>query len=91
MLSFLIPLQAQDCPGGASKYVVYHFELPSCPKDTFALPYSGAEAAYKVSVVENSSAWCPGFTGYTLFENGKERMQPAVRLNRGQSCSLDVA
>jgi len=37
------------------------------------------------------TSWCPGFTVYHLTLNGKERLFYHVRLNRRQSCTLDVS
>lgn len=88
-----------DC-AGKTEYVIQHFELSSCPDTTFVLPKSVERDQYDLSsershLTSAPSPVCPGFTHYSLRENGVTPGYPGwgldVRLNRRNVCSLDIA
>lgn len=92
-LCFVILLLPADCASDVT--LVHHFELSSCPGESFSLPTSVDQAPYKLSGVGGFQKaehyrLCPGFTPYHLRENNKDRLWYHVRLNRSESCSLDV-
>ena len=89
-LSLALLLQAQDCPGGAATYRVPHYQLPECPSAGFALPDSALAQPFAIFALRRSKGFCAGFQGYALREDGKKRIELAARLNRGQTCSVDI-
>jgi len=83
-------LQAQDCPGGAAKYVAAHYDLPQCPGDSLVLSDSAREGPYRIAAVRRTVYHCPRFRGYVFSENGRERLQLMIGLRHGQACGVDV-
>lgn len=86
---FLV-LGAQDCPGSKEHFVVEDFQLEKCPADDFALPSIADRDTFRITPVGTGS-WCPGFSGYALFENQVERMRLTARLTRPHPCHVQVA
>jgi hypothetical protein len=67
-------------------YTVYRFDLPACPTSAFALPDSVGELSNRFTAVRTGELMCPR----SMFYEASGKTFFNVRLNRGQSCSLDV-
>jgi hypothetical protein len=80
-LSFVM-LGAESTCG--TPYVLHHFDLSSCPGDTFALPDT-VEASGGRYKAEGSQPPCDGLRVYVSRNSAL-----LVKLNRRPSCTLDV-
>lgn len=92
-LGAVILLLPADC--GPYVDAIHRLELSGCPDEAFSLPDSSSAGAFRLATFEHrrraeSYRVCPGFKVYQLREDGEDRLYYYVRLNRRQTCTLDV-